>query len=184
MPKVKGPILQLTVTSPTTSCTIVIPHSFSFWNLHRVIQIALNAKAMEATIEKMTYQVSQGETVPKKGKMIKIDSFTLAEGDSFEYVCAGTMFTVQVQTKIDEGDILNYIPRCIAAADGENVDLNAINTKLLLKRFGMNPTNNKKPRQPPKMVVMVGESDQSIWQTYYNAMRMPAAPYEDFLLAD
>ncbi|KND01219.1 uncharacterized protein SPPG_04310 [Spizellomyces punctatus DAOM BR117] len=179
MAKPRGPILQLRVNAPQGSRTVVIPKSFSFWNLHRVIQIAFAPGIQDATIEKRTYEYKQGETKPKKGKMTKMDCLSLNEGEKFEYSCNGVDYTIEVETAVENGEINNFIPRCIHG-DGEKLELDAVNKKLMFKRFGMNPSMNKKPRQAPKIIVMAGEPDYMIWKTYMNAMRVPARAAEEY----
>ncbi|KAJ3154100.1 hypothetical protein HDU86_005025 [Geranomyces michiganensis] len=179
MPK-KGTLLQLVVSSPATdscgSITVVVPLQFTFWNLHRVIQFAFGTpKTTDMAIDKIKYEVSQNDIKPKKGKMVKIDEFELNEGSSFHYICGGVTYTVKVEARVENGDTQNYVPRFINAANRSDREINAVNTTLLLKRFGMNPSANKKPRQAPAMIVFSGESDESVWKTYWNCMRFSAA---------
>ncbi|KAJ3170926.1 hypothetical protein HDU87_008628 [Geranomyces variabilis] len=178
MPK-KGILLQLIVVSPTSdsfgSITIVVPLLFTFWNLHRVIQFATGTpKTTDAAIDKIKYQVSQGDVKPKKGKLVKLEEFTLGEGAFFHYVCGGVTYTVTVESRVENAETQSYVPRLIEAANRKDSEINAVNTTLLLKRFGMNPSSNKKPRQAPALIVFSGESEASIWKTYWNVMRFPA----------
>ncbi|KAI9093078.1 hypothetical protein DFS34DRAFT_631566 [Phlyctochytrium arcticum] len=176
MAKPKGALLELLVqclkSSARGSRTIIIPKQFSFWNLHRVIQISFHPGMQDGTIERRTFEYKQGDVQPKKGKMIKIDTFNIEDNDQFEYVCEALEYSIKVVDSAEEGELNSFIPRCING-DGDNVDLDAINKKLLFKRFGMNPSMNKKPRQAPKIFVMANEPDYMIWKTYMARMRRP-----------
>ncbi|KAJ3278084.1 hypothetical protein HK104_002669, partial [Borealophlyctis nickersoniae] len=172
-----GPILQIKVKSANgdTTRTIVIPKSFTFYNLHRVIQMCLQPTVTEATISKMTAQFKQNGTPAKRGKTIKIDMFKLDEGDSFAYQAGDDEYTCEIETSIKKGETQNFIPRCIAGSK----NINAINKVLIFKRFSMNQTHNAKPRQAPATLVATGDPDATLWKTYYNMMSQPAREDED-----
>lgn len=98
----KGPLLQLLLTSPPQTLTLVIPKSLTLHNLHRVIQICLKPTILETTIDKkwstVEFTSAEGAKV-KKLKSGKIDVLgdSSKEGTEFKYSCG----TVANQNKMN-----------------------------------------------------------------------------------
>jgi len=101
--------------------------------------------AQDAAIERQEYAFTFRGSKLGKLKSLALTAAPLGEaflggGDALKYVAAGAAYTITVGRR-GQGDIKHYVPRCIAGS--AEADLDATNSKLLVRRYGRNHTNNK-----------------------------------------
>ncbi|KAI8994411.1 hypothetical protein BC832DRAFT_569352, partial [Gaertneriomyces semiglobifer] len=197
MAKPRGVILQIRIVSAKGSRQVVIPQSFTFFNMHRLIQFTLSPKMTETAIDKKAYEFVQGDTKAKKTKQTKMATFSLEEGDEFRYTCESSEFTCTIERCVADAEINRFVPRCISAEGNPNIgNVNHVNKVLLFKRyggmtcpvfwqtfndaphdrFGVNNTMNKRPKDAPKILCRPGAN---LWKIYYTRMRQPARSHQE-----
>ncbi|KAJ3187454.1 hypothetical protein HDU85_006742 [Gaertneriomyces sp. JEL0708] len=177
MAKPRGVILQIRIVSSKGSRQVVIPQSFTFFNMHRLIQFTLSPKMTETAIDKKVYEFVQGDTKAKKTKQTKMATFSLEEGNEFKYTCESSEFTCTIERCVADAEINRFVPRCISAEGNPNIgNVNHVNKVLLFKRFGVNNTMNKRPKEAPKILCRQGAN---VWKIYYTRMRQPARSHQE-----
>lgn len=101
--------------------------------------------AQDAAIERQEYAFTVKGSKLGKLKSLALTAAPLGEaflggGEALKYVAAGAAYTISAGQR-GLGDIKHYVPRCIAGSP--EADLDATNTKLLVRRYGRNHTHNK-----------------------------------------
>ena len=101
--------------------------------------------AQDAAIERQEYAFTFKGSKLGKLKSLALTAAPLGQaflggGEALKYVAAGTAYTIRAAQR-GQGDIKHYVPRCIAGS--QEADLDATNTKLLVRRYGRNHTHNK-----------------------------------------
>ncbi|KAI7841762.1 hypothetical protein COHA_004628 [Chlorella ohadii] len=152
--------------------------------LHRAVQHCSRPSAQDAAIERQEYAFTFRGSKLGKLKSLALTAAPLGEaflggGDALKYVAAGAAYTITVGRR-GRGDIKHYVPRCIAGS--AEADLDATNSKLLVRRYGRNHTNNKDKKAAPPLLCPASATSDWFNRVYMNAMRQPIRDANELLL--
>ncbi|KAL4443484.1 hypothetical protein ABPG75_011221 [Micractinium tetrahymenae] len=171
------PLVQLRVEDDRSGKwrSVIFSEDTVLFCLHRALQHAFRPSAQDGTIERMDHAFSFGGAKLGKTKSLALSAAPLGEAflggeEALQCVAGGTAYTITA-TKRGSGNIKNWVPRCIdGSADAE---LDAANSKLLVRRFGRNHTNNKQKKDPPSVYAPAHAGRDWFNRVYMNAMRRP-----------
>lgn len=127
----------------STSCHLLLLPNQSC--LHPHLPLPPLQSAQDAAIERQEYAFTFRGSKLGKLKSLALAAVPLGDtflggGEALKYVAAGTAYTITAGRR-GRGDIKHYVPRCIGGSP--EADLDATNTKLMVRRYGRNHTHNK-----------------------------------------
>mmetsp|Transcript_9000 Transcript_9000/g.19328 ORF Transcript_9000/g.19328 Transcript_9000/m.19328 type:complete len:189 (+) Transcript_9000:94-660(+) len=139
------------------SWRIIVTAKITFYNLHRTLQFCIKPKQPDTIIDKKAYSfknAASNEAIRalKSAQLNKNSASTSDEGEAtvgeaYVYEADARRFRVEVSC-LAPGDSMYCVPRCIAGKQGGSKmtgeDLNAINSKLMYRRFSKKGVGQRK----------------------------------------
>ncbi|PRW57864.1 hypothetical protein C2E21_3339 [Chlorella sorokiniana] len=155
--------------------TLVVCDDIVLHCLHRALQHCFRPSAQDAAIERQEYAFTFKGSKLGELKSLALAAAPLGEaflggGDALKYVAAGAAYTISAGQR-GLGDIKHYVPRCIAGS--AEADLDATNSKLMVRRYGRNHTHNKDKKGLPSLLCFGQPSRDWFDRVYLNRMLQP-----------
>jgi len=113
-----------------------------------VIQFCLKPRQNESQMECKKFIFTRGKEILKR-KDDQLHRPDIKKGETFTYECDGVNYRMTA-VDIAYGGGQDYVPRCIAGKNkGASVNLDDINSKLLVRRFGKKGGSTRAPKSTP-----------------------------------
>ncbi|WIA19112.1 hypothetical protein OEZ85_003760 [Tetradesmus obliquus] len=173
-------LAQLRVSDPNgrASFEIVVSESTTMFNVHRVLQFCIKPSQPDALIDSKAFtftHVASGKEVrgPKSTQLYRgnpnAKHAAVEVGDAYTYEAAGKKtgkerYMLEV-VAVGGGDDKYYVPRCVSG----NINLDAVNRKLLTRRF--RKTGPMAPKKPPEVWCFAGVSNAQLMASHLAAMQ-------------